>query len=121
MLFKIDENLHEEVAELFRRHGHDALSVYEQQLCGSTDVAIATVCQREGRALVTQDLDFANIFAFPPEQYAGLIVLRLHNPNRPSAVAAVQRLLPLLATEPLVGCLWSVDDFGVRIRGRQAR
>lgn len=119
MQFKIDENLHEEVAELLRHEGHDAISVFHQQLAGSSDQSIAAVCQREARALITQDLDFSNILAFPPEQYAGIIVLRLHDPSRPSAVAAVRRLLPLLATEPLAGCLWSVDDVGLRIHGGQ--
>jgi hypothetical protein len=50
MLFKIDENLHEEVAGLLREHGHDALSVYEQRLRGIPDDDLAAVCKREGRA-----------------------------------------------------------------------
>jgi len=30
----------------------------------------------EGRCLVTLDLDFSNPFLFPPEDYAGIVVLR---------------------------------------------
>ncbi len=116
MLFKTDENLHEEVAELLRQNGHDAVSVYDQGLRGHADEDIADVCRREGRVIVTQDLDFSNIVAFPPEDYAGIIVLRLHDPNRPSTLAAMRRLIPLLASEPLAGCLWTVDDVGMRIR-----
>ena len=116
MLFKVDENLHEEVASLLRLSGHDAMSVYDQQMRGRTDEELAAVCQRERRAIITQDLDFSNIVAFPPEDYAGIIVLRLHDPSRPSALAAMRRLLVLLESEPLAGCLWSVDDVGVRIR-----
>jgi predicted nuclease of predicted toxin-antitoxin system len=116
MLFKIDENLHEEVAGILRLNGHDAVSVYDQQMRGHTDQEIAAVCQRERRVIVTQDLDFSNIVAFPPEDYAGIIVLRLHDPGRAWALAAMRRLLPLLTSEPLAGCLWSVDDVGVRIR-----
>ena len=41
MLFKIDENLHEEVAELLRQAGHDAVSVYDQQMRGHADEDIA--------------------------------------------------------------------------------
>ena len=29
MRFKIDENLHEEIAELLRQQGHDAIGVYD--------------------------------------------------------------------------------------------
>jgi predicted nuclease of predicted toxin-antitoxin system len=103
MLFKIDENLHEEVAELLRHSGHDALSVFDQHLQGHADADVAAACQREGRAVVTLDLDFANILAYPPADYAGIIVLRLHDPSRPPVVAAMRRLLPLLSNEPLVG------------------
>ncbi len=116
MLFKIDENLHEEIARLLRRNGHNAISVYDQRMQGRTDEDVAAVCRREGRVIVTQDLDFANIVGFPPEEYAGIIVLRLHDQSRPSIFAAIQRLLPLLAAESLTGCLWTVDDVGMRIR-----
>jgi predicted nuclease of predicted toxin-antitoxin system len=116
MLFKIDENLHEEVAELLRQNGHDAVSVYDQQMRGSKDEDLASACRREGRVIVTQDRDFSNIVAFPPEDYAGIIVFRLHDPSRPSLLAAMRRLLPMLATDSLAGCLWTVDDVGVRIR-----
>lgn len=116
MQFKIDENLHDEVAGLLRQNGHDAVTVYDQHMQGHTDEDIATVCRREGRAIVTLDLDFSNILAFPPEDYAGIIVLRLHDPSRPSVSAAMCRLLPLLASQALSGHLWSVDDVGLRIR-----
>jgi predicted nuclease of predicted toxin-antitoxin system len=116
MLFKIDENLHDEVAELLRNNGHDAVTVHDQQMRGHPDEELASVCQREGRVMVTQDLDFSNIVAYPPENYSGIIVLRLHDPSRPSALAAARRLLALLASESLSGCLWTVDDVGIRIR-----
>jgi predicted nuclease of predicted toxin-antitoxin system len=114
--FKVDENLHEEVADLLRQHGHDAVTVHDQQMQGQDDDHVATVYRREIRVIVTQDLHFSNILAYPPEVYAGIIVLRLHDQSRPSVVAVVSRLITLFATESLVGCLWIVDDIGMRIR-----
>lgn len=116
MLFKIDENLREEIARLLRRNGHDAIGVYDQRMQGHADEDLAAVCRREGRVIVTQDLDFSNIIEFPPEDYAGIVVLRLHEQSRPSILAAMQRLLPLLASQALAGCLWTVDEVGIRIR-----
>ncbi len=116
MLFKIDENLHEEVAVLLRQHSHDAVSVFDQHLQGHPDDDVAAARCREGRVIVTLDSDFANILTYPPTQYAGIIVMRLHDPSRLPVLAAMRRLLPLLATEPLVGHLWIVDDVGMRIR-----
>jgi predicted nuclease of predicted toxin-antitoxin system len=75
MKFKIDENLPVEVATALRGAGHDAFSVVDQGLRGQVDATIAEVCKREGRALVTLDLDFANVQAYPPAEYSGLIVL----------------------------------------------
>lgn len=85
-------------------------------MIGSADNDLAAICRREGRVIVTQDLDFSNIVAFPPEDHAGIIVFRLHDPSRRSLLAAIRRLLPMLASEPLSGQLWTVDDVGVRIR-----
>jgi predicted nuclease of predicted toxin-antitoxin system len=116
MLFKIDENIHQEVADMLRHQGHDAVSVFDQGMRGYPDEEVAAVCQHEGRIIVTLDLDFSNILAYPPEHYAGIIVLRLHDPSRPSVLAAIRRLLQVLPIEPLAGHLWTVDDVGVRIR-----
>lgn len=116
MRFKVDENLHAEVADLLRQNGHDAVTVYDQQMQGQVDDDVAAVCRQEGRVIVTQDLDFSNVLTYPPEDYAGLVVLRLHDQSRPSVVAVVSRLIPLFATKSIAGCLWIVDETGVRIR-----
>lgn len=76
MKFKTDENLPVEVAHLLRQEGHDALSVIDQQLAGRPDADVAVMCQSEQRALVTLDLDFSNIRAYPPADYEGIIVFR---------------------------------------------
>jgi hypothetical protein len=45
-------------------------------LSGAEDATIAVRCRTEGRILITLDLDFANIRAYPPAEYAGIIILR---------------------------------------------
>lgn len=117
MRFKIDENLPVEVAELLRQHAYDALTVTEQQLNGQPDARIAEICHAEGRALVTLDLDFADIRYYPPDAAAGIIVLRPATQSIASILRLLQRLLPLLAEQPLAGTLWIVDERRVRIRG----
>ncbi len=114
--FKIDENLPTEVATLLAGAGHDAVTVPQQRLGGQPDPNIAQVCQHESRAMVTLDLDFADIRAYPPADYAGIVVLRLHQLDKVRILSVVQRVLPLLHQEPLTGKLWIVDDSSVRIR-----
>ena len=117
MLFKVDENLHADAAELLRKAGYDAMTVFDQGLRGRKDIEIADVCRIEQRAIVTLDLDFSDIRQFPPAEYAGIIVLRLLDKSRPSILRTLGLVLPLLKVEPLVGYLWIVEEDRVRIRG----
>ena len=119
MRFKIDENLPVEVADLLRRHSHNALTVTEQQLNGQPDARIAEICRAEQRALVTLDLDFADIRRYPPENSTGIIVLRPATQSISSILQLLRRVLPLLAEQPLMGALWIVDERRVRIRGAE--
>ena len=121
MLFKVDENLHPDVVVLLQQHGHDAVSVRGQDLRGASDHVIANVCQREGRALLTLDLDFSDIRAYPPDQFPGLIVLRIANHSRPYVLRVVERILSLFDREPLPGHLWIVEEHRVRIRSGDDR
>ena len=112
MRFKVDENLHEDVAAALRAEGHDAQTVYEEGLRGHSDRQIAAVCRQERRVVVTLDLDFGNIREYSP----GLIVLRVVNQSRPHILWVISQIFELLQREPLAGHLWVVSESGVRIR-----
>src|SRR5579864_3721743 len=98
MLFKVDENLHPDVADWLGKSGHDAMTVYDQGLRGKDDGTIIERCRAENRILLSLDLDFSNILVFPPENYPGLIVFRLNHTGRTAVLSAVKRLLPHLLT-----------------------
>ena len=117
MQFKFDENLHNDVTFLLREHGYDAMTVVEQGLRGYPDRQIAVVCREEKRAIITLDLDFADIRQYPPQNYAGIIVLRLSDQCRSSVLRVIKWILPLITTEPLERHLWIVEDDRLRIRG----
>lgn len=116
MRFKIDENLPSEVVDLLREAGHDAVSVLDQGFKGSSDEEVAQVAADEGRALITLDLDFSDIRAYPPPDYAGLIVLRPRDSNKYHLLNLLTRLLPVLEEEAVVRALWIVEDDRLRIR-----
>jgi len=117
MRFKVDENLPVEAAEALRQAGHDAATVLEQRHGGSADAQLAALCQRESRILVTLDMDFADIRAYPPAEFPGLIVLRLRQQDKPQVLDVLTRLMQLFGQEPLDRNLWIVDEKRVRIRG----
>jgi predicted nuclease of predicted toxin-antitoxin system len=116
MRFTVDENLPIEVAELFRQAGHEAATVLDQDLGGRDDRAVATICQQEARALVTLDLDLADIRTYPPAHYAGMVVLRLQHQDKPHVLEVFARVIPLLSQEPLAQQLWIVEEHRIRIR-----
>ncbi len=117
MIFKVDENLPVEVAQLLRKAGYEATTVAEQGLSGRSDEHIASICQHEQCTLITLDTDFADIRTYPPEQYPGLVVLRLKQQDKSYVLRITTLLLRTLATQPLDGRLWIVEERRVRIRG----
>lgn len=116
MKFKIDENLPIEVAQLLRGASHDAATVGEQHMSGRPDWSIAEVVRGEHRALITLDVDFADMRRYPPSEHHGLVVLRLARQDKPYLLDVVGRLIPFLASEVLGGRLWIVDERRIRIR-----
>lgn len=117
MKFKLDENLSPSLAYIFTSAGHDAHSIIEQGLSGAPDQSVLDRCSQESRALVTFDLDFANIQAYPPSIHSGIVVLRLTTQANALCIGALARVVALLPTENLVGCLWIVEDNRIRIHG----
>jgi predicted nuclease of predicted toxin-antitoxin system len=116
MKLKLDENLGQRCRETLVQAGHDVTSVREQGLAGHPDLELISVCQNEGRALVTLDLDFSNPLRFPPGNYSGIAVLRLPAPaNYGELLAATKTLTKALESEPLPGKLWIVEIGRIRV------
>ena len=117
MRFKVDENLPIDVAALLRAAGHDAATVNDEGVGGAPDTDLAELVKREGRALVTLDLGFADIRAYPPAEYPGLAVLRLGRQDKEQVLRACEGLVATLAKESLGGRLWIVEPTRIRVRG----
>src|SRR5437588_11472276 len=98
---KIDEHLHLEIKDLLAQHRHEPVTVAEQGMAGSIDPDVAQVCRKEGRALLTLDLDFSDIRAYPPEDYHGIVVFRAAIQSISTLVRLTTQLLTLLERELL--------------------
>ena len=92
------------------------VTVFDEGLRGHPDPEIAEAARREGRVLVTLDLDFGNIREYPPEQNHGLIVLRVADQSRRRVLGVLERVMTVLNAEPLDGHLWIVSEAGIRVR-----
>jgi predicted nuclease of predicted toxin-antitoxin system len=116
VLFKLDENLPSSLVSVFESADHDAVSAVAQDLQGASDTTLAEVCRREGRVLVTLDAGFADIRAYPPAEYSGIVVLRLEHQDVPYIRATIGRVLRMMVDHPLDRILWIVEDDRVRFR-----
>jgi predicted nuclease of predicted toxin-antitoxin system len=117
MKFKLDENLPIEASTLPREAGHDSLTVLDQNMGGKTDEHIMQICLQEQRALITLDLDFADIKTYPPSDYHGIFVLRVKQQSRSKVLEVLTRLIPVLSSEPIEKQLWIIEEGRIRVRG----
>lgn len=118
MQFKIDENLPIELTKLLVNAGHNAKTVNEQHLQGVRDPVLIDVCSSENCVLVTLDTDFSDIRAYPPQEFSGIIVLRVGSQVKKHIMEVFQNIIPLTGCEPLIRHLWIVEETRIRTRGK---
>ena len=116
MKFKTGENLPREAAAILRAAGFDVHTVWDEGLSGADDQNIANRLRSESRALLTLDPDFANIRAYPPDEYPGIIVLRLKAQDKATVLEYVRNVAALLKQRTPEGELWIVEGDRVRFR-----
>lgn len=113
---KVDENMPIESAGVLRAAGWECDTVFDEGLSGGEDPDIGAQCQAEGRVLFTLDTDFADIRAYPPGAYIGIVVFRPVKPSRDNVLALLRQLMPVLTAEWAEHRLWIVEPGRVRIR-----
>ncbi len=116
MKFKLDENLPSEINGILKNAGYQTSTVLDQKMGGKADSHVISICQKEERALVTLDWDFADIRHYPPSKHMGIIVLKTSNQSKANLIKLAGTLLPILKAEPLKGQLLIVEISRIRIR-----
>ena len=116
MRFKLDENLPAEAADLLRRVGFVADTVLDENLCGADDDRVASTSRSARRMLITLDLDFANIWAYPPGEHPGIIVLRVKHQDKATVLGYLHRAAIALSNCSPSGELWIVDRKRISVR-----
>lgn len=76
MRFLIDADLPRRTVDLLRARGHEATDVRDVVPPILLDPEIAANAQQEGLCLISCDWGFADIRSYPPQDYAGLVVLQ---------------------------------------------
>lgn len=101
MKFLADENVKRRLANFLLERGYEVKFIPK----GSTDLEVAKIAKGEGRILLTHDSDFSNTLAFPPSEYSGIIIFKVHPPTFSKLREALESLLERLKPEDLSGRL----------------
>jgi hypothetical protein len=118
MDFLIDASLPRSTAAPVRQHGHQAVDVRDIGLGAAPDQDIAAHAQAHRFCLLTRDYDFADIRNYPPDQYAGIVVVELPATATPPVInQLIADFLQLPAVlSQLPGRLAIVEPGRVRLR-----
>jgi hypothetical protein len=114
--FKLDENLPIELLENLRAPGHEGESVRDEGLTGVPDAGLLEHVRHEQRVLLTMDKGIADVRAYPPDRYAGIVLFRPPSAGRGTTLSFVQQHLPTVLERELTGHLLVVTERGVRLR-----
>lgn len=116
MKVKLDENVTATAAALLTRHGHEADTVADEGLTGGADSVVIEACRTGERLLVTFDIGFGDVRAYPPGSHHGIVPLRLTDQRPDITLDVLGRFLREHVLDALVGALVVVSDDRVRIR-----
>ncbi len=90
-------------------------TIHEESLAGIPDSEVIAICTREGRCLVTLDVEFGNPILFKPAGYSGIAVLRIPSPITKELLrATVETLADGLASADIRSKLWIVQPGRIR-------
>lgn len=118
MRWLVDAAMPRPTAEILRGFGHDVEDVRDVGLADADDSIIAHQAIERQRCLLTRDLDFADPIRYPPEQFQGIVVVRLpESVTRQFVLSVVARFAAeneILALLPGRLCILEVDRIRLR-------
>ncbi len=87
--FLLDENIPVSVKKFLE--GKDFQVEYVPK--GATDDIVINLAKSKQAVLLTRDSDFANQILYPPKEYYGIIVFKIHPPKPSKIINTLSKLL----------------------------
>jgi uncharacterized protein (DUF433 family)/predicted nuclease of predicted toxin-antitoxin system len=94
---------------------HDVHTLSDENLSGCSDHELWEASKREGRFLITQDLDFSDLRQFTPGTHHGILLVRLRTPDRESLINRVQELFRTEDVNSWARCFVVATERKVRV------
>ncbi len=116
MSILLDHCVPRKYLRLLQSWGYNAMLLTEHVAPDAADVDVIALAQTLDAVLLTVDLDFANILNYPPDDFAGIVVMRYEASNEDFLAASLQQALTDLYRDPLRGVLVIIEPLRYRIR-----
>jgi predicted nuclease of predicted toxin-antitoxin system len=115
MKIKLDENLPVHLAAILTNLRNDVHTVAEENLSGKSDREVWEAAQQDGRFLITQDLDFSDVRRFVPGTHCGILLVRLHSPDRQALIRRISEIFRQEDVSDWEGCFVVVTERKTRV------
>lgn len=80
------------------------------------DSEVIELAQKLDAVLLTVDMDFSNILTYPPQNYAGIIVIRYGSDVDAASTQTLKNVLAEMYRDKLRGCLVVINGEKYKIR-----
>ena len=116
MKFLVDMPLSPAVARWLEQKGHDAVHAYNIGLSCASDDEVIDKARREGRVVVTADLDFPRLLALSGAKRPGLILFRGGDHSEKQIVELMGKVMAAIPDHEFSSSIIVVDKKRIRRR-----
>jgi predicted nuclease of predicted toxin-antitoxin system len=116
MKFLADMGISPRTVNWLKNRGYDAVHLVEEGLERLPDDEILVKARKEGRILLTVDLDFGYLLAVSGAELPSVILFRLGNESYQIIQERLTELLSLCGGDLAAGAIISVTDEAFRVR-----
>jgi predicted nuclease of predicted toxin-antitoxin system len=93
MRFLLDQNIRARLLPHLRALGHDATRIGSDHPGGLSDLEVLSLARKEGRILLTQDSDYANLVIRGRHRHTGIVLFQIGNADLATWIARLETVL----------------------------
>jgi predicted nuclease of predicted toxin-antitoxin system len=116
MSILVDHCVPRQYLRLLQEWGYEASALREHLPPDTDDESVLELAQTLDGALLTIDMDFANIKIYPPQDYQGIIVMRYSAQNEEVVSKTLRQVLNDLYRDGLRQALIVISEERYRVR-----
>ncbi len=114
MKFLVDMPVSPQLAKWLNEKGHNAVHISDIGLYKTKDKNILEEARKQGRIIITADLDFPQLLAMSRTKDPGIILFKGGNYNEQEMLELLNRVLDNIKEEKISDSIVVVDKFRIR-------